>query len=362
MDIAERIAKLQPEKRKVFEAKLLEQGVDILQLPISRLDRTKRDQFPLSFAQERLWFIQQLYPGNFAYNLYRLTRWTGQLDKAALEKSIAEIICRHEILRTIFTLCEEKPVQVVLPSLSITLDMEDLLKFPTGEREKELERFIRNDILKPFNPVEGPLLRTKLVKLDEDEYIFLLIIHHIIADGTSIQVFIKELAQLYQAYSQDKRTPMPRLAVQYIDYVEWQRRWFGSEARGIPFLEKQELFWLEQFSGELPVLSLPYDYPRPTIQDFNGDTISSGLDSKTSISLKHLALKENTTLFKVETIRRFIEYFKQVVAALVEDIDIKISDVDILTDAEKQKILFDLMILKPLIHVIKPSTNYSRSR
>lgn len=299
MDLAQRIAKLSPDQRRQFELKLIQQGIDILQIPITKDDRTSERNFPLSFGQERLWFIQQLEPGNIAYNLVRATRLSGRLDKEALQKSIAEIIRRHEILRTIFIFAADKPAQVVLAGLSLPLETIDLRGLPTDKQDIEINRAIYDESRYSFDLTKGPLLRTKLLALSEVEYMFLLVIHHIVSDGTSIQVFIRELVQLYQAFCRGQDSPLPPLTIQYVDYVYWQRRWFGEGAEDIGLRKKQGTFWADEFRGEIPVLHLPYDFPRPMIQDFSGDTALFNLGIEASRNLKQSALKEKTTLYVV---------------------------------------------------------------
>lgn len=299
MDIAKRISQLSPEQREIFEKKLVEQGIDILQLPVYREDRTNGRHSPLSFGQERLWFIQQLEPGNTAYNLVRATKLEGRLNKNVLTRSINQIIRRHEILRTAFSFEEEKPVQVVLPELDLSLDHIDLEELNPAEQEKEIDRVIYTETSTPFDLSKGPLLRTKLMRLSENEHVFLLVIHHIISDGTSIQVFIRELVQLYQVFLRELESPLPELPVQYIDFVYWQRRWFGEAAADAVFRKKQETFWLDEFSGQIPLLTLPYDFPRPAVQSFAGDTVAFDIKKDEARILEQLALKEKTTIYVV---------------------------------------------------------------
>jgi amino acid adenylation domain-containing protein len=299
MDLAKRISKLSSEQRKLFEKKLAQQRIDILQLPVIKENRAGEQFFPLSFGQERLWFIQQLEPENITYNLVRATKLAGKLDKNALEKSIGEIIRRHEILRTIFVYTKEKPAQVVLPELSLPLEQINLEELTAADREKEINRIIYAGSSCPFDLSNGPCVRTKLLKLSENEHVFLLVIHHIISDGTSIQIFIKELVQLYQAFSRDQESPLAELSVQYIDFTYWQRRWFGEGAEDIAFRKKQENFWIESFSDQIPVLTLPYDHPRPAVPGFSGETTVFSIKSEETRNLKQMALGEKTTIYVV---------------------------------------------------------------
>ncbi len=299
MDLGQRIARLTPEQRKLLEKKLKQQNIDILKIPITRESKENNKNFPLSFGQERLWFIQQLEPDNFAYNLVRATKLEGRLDKKALQQSIGEIIHRHAVLRTIFIFDKQKPCQVILNQLSLSLETIDLKALPKEQQDHEVMQVIQDDSRCPFDLKEGPLLRTKLLQLSEDEHVFVLVIHHIIADGTSIQIFIRELAELYEVFSHRKESSLPELPIQYVDFAMWQRRWFGEDALEIGFRKKQETFWLDQFRGEIPVLTLPYDYPRPVIQTFEGNTLTFNVDIPESEALKKMALMEKTTLYVV---------------------------------------------------------------
>jgi len=297
MDLAQRISNLSPEQRKLFASKLEKQNIniDILKLSITRENRTHdRQQFPLSFGQERLWFIHQLDPENTAYNIIKATKLEGSLDKPALEKSTNEIIRRHEILRTTFVTDKQGPTQVIRNQLFLPLEIIDLKDFSKEKQESEIGEIIRDESRYVFDLTQGPLLRTKLLVLNEkgDEHVFLLVIHHIISDGTSILIFLRELVQLYGAFSQGRPSHLPGLRIQYPDYAIWQRRWFG-------FNKKQEAYWLHQFGGQIPVLTLPTDYPRPVIQDYEGMTRTFNLDIHETKALKQMALRNKTTLYVV---------------------------------------------------------------
>jgi len=297
MDLAQRISNLSPEQRKLFALKLENQNIDIdiLKLSIPGENRThEQQQFPLSFGQERLWFIQQLDPENTAYNIIKATKLEGSLDKHALEKSTNEIIRRHEVLRTALITDKQGPAQVIRNRLFLPLELIDLKDFSKEKQESEVKKIIRDESQHVFDLTKGPLLRTKLLVLNEegDEHVFLLLIHHIISDGTSILVFIRELVQLYEAFSQGRPSPLKELPIQYVDYASWQRCWFR-------FNKKQEAYWLHQFAGQIPVLTLPTDYPRPVLQDYEGITRTFKLDIHETKSLKQMALTNKTTVYVV---------------------------------------------------------------
>jgi len=299
MSLIERIDQLTPQQKERLSQKLKEQAIDLLQLPITSAKPAENGGYPLSFGQERLWFIQQLEPHSSAYNLVRATQLVGKLDVQALDESIREIIARHQVLRTVFRFDKDRPYQFIRPELVLPLEIVDLMNEPGEKRKEETLRLIQEESLSPFDLVDGPLLRTKLLALGEAEHVFLLVIHHIVADGTSIQVFIRELVQLYSAFSRGMGGTLPVLPIQYVDYAHFQHLWFGTDSLDTHFRQKQERYWLDRFKGEIPVLDLPADYPRPAIQDFAGASLDFGLDTGASASLKQLASKNHTTLYVV---------------------------------------------------------------
>jgi amino acid adenylation domain-containing protein len=303
MDLGERIAKLSPEQRKLLGKKLEQQQVDILKLPIPKQKRTpsrNRQQFPLSFAQKRMWFIQQLEPDSSAYNITKAVRLTGALNPPALSQSINEIVRHHEILRTIFITGPTGPVQVVRDELTLPLERIDLRDLPGDESDREIRVVILEESRHVFDLTRGPLLRTRLIAAGEDEHIFILTFHHIISDAVSAQVFIRELVRLYGGFLQGKASRLPALPIQYADYACWQHLWFGGGAENTvktEFNKKQQAYWLEQFSGEIPLLDLPADYPRAALQSFEGGTKVFCIPPEETGVLKTLISKENLTLF-----------------------------------------------------------------
>jgi hypothetical protein len=185
--------------------------------------------FPLSFAQQRLWFLDQLEPNSSVYNMPSAFRLEGRLDIPALEESFNEIARRHEALRTNFSMIGEEAVQIISPSLVITIPVVDLSDLSESERQNEARRLVHEEGLTPFDLSQGPLLRVRLVRLGEQDHILLLTLHHIVSDGWSMGVLFRELSELYRAYCAGKPSPLPELPIQYVDYVQWQRRWFQSE-------------------------------------------------------------------------------------------------------------------------------------
>jgi len=248
--------------------------------------------FPASFAQQRLWFLDQFEPGSPYYNIPSAVRLTGKLDVVALERTLNEIVRRHESLRTTFATMDGEPVQVISPSLTLPLPVVDLRDLPPAERESEAMRLAMEEARRPFNLSQGPLLRTTLLRLDEEEYMMLLTMHHIVSDGWSMGVLIGEIATIYAAFSAGKPSPLPELPIQYADFALWQREWLQGEV-----LETQLNYWKQQLGDDLDVLELPTDHPRPAVYTNNGATQSLKLPKRLADALKALSREEDATLF-----------------------------------------------------------------
>ena len=261
-----------------------------LALPISKVSRETDP--PLSFAQQRLWFLDQLEPGNPLYNVPCALRIAGVLNVAALERSINEIVRRHEILRTRFTTSGGQPVQLIAPVLTIPLPTTDLGRLPQSEREAKAESLAAEEAKRSFNLGAGPLLRCHLLRLAQEQHILLLNIHHIASDETSREIVVRELVALYEAFSQGKPSPLPELKTQYADYAAWQRGWLQNES-----LDRELTHWRQRLKGAPAVLELPTDRPRPAAQSFRGGNESLDLDPGVAHALKALSQREGTTLF-----------------------------------------------------------------
>ena len=250
--------------------------------------------FPASFAQQRLWFIDQLVPGNAFYNVTTALRLTGSLNEAALEQAFNEIGRRHEALRTTFRIVEEQVVQAIAPAtptLVIPVTTLDLRELPTDEREIEARRIVSEESQRPFDLSTGSLLRVILLQLDKSEYILLLNLHHIVADDWSIGVLIRELGVLYTAMSSNQPSPLPALPLQYADFAHWQREWLQGEV-----LETQLAYWRQQLD-DISVLNLPTDRPKPAIESYRGATQFLELPKRLSEALEMLSQQEGVTLF-----------------------------------------------------------------
>jgi len=247
--------------------------------------------YPLSFAQQRLWFLDELLPSNPFYNINNALRFTHSLDLSAFERALNEIVRRHEALRTTFKVIEGRPVQVVAPHLELMLPVLDLGTLPEAERDREALRVAREEAERPFDLAQGPLIRTRLVRLDENDYLFLLTIHHIVSDGWSMNVFSRELNTLYAAFSSNQPSPLPELPIQYADFAVWQREWLQGEV-----LEAHLEYWDQQLAG-LSVLQLPTDRPRPVVPTARGAFQPIQLPASMKASLKALSQREGVTLF-----------------------------------------------------------------
>ncbi|HEU4595768.1 MAG TPA: amino acid adenylation domain-containing protein [Pyrinomonadaceae bacterium] len=247
---------------------------------------------PLSFAQQRMWFLDQMEPGSAAYNLPAALRLTGRLDVAALERAFGELVRRHEILRTTFAEAEGRPVQVVGPFEPQPLPVKDLSGLSEDERESEVGRLADDERHRPFDLAQGPLLRVMLLRLSEGEQVLLITMHHIVSDGWSVGVLVRELNALYVAYAKGEESPLDELPVQYADYAAWQRDYLTGE-----ILERQLSYWKEQLAGVPALLALPTDRPRPPVQSYRGAEVSFTLPAELAAEMRRLGQAHGCTLF-----------------------------------------------------------------
>lgn len=247
---------------------------------------------PLSFAQQRLWFLDQLEEGSPAYNLPEAWHFRGPLNVNSLERSLKEIVQRHEALRTTFVTEEGQPVQVITPQETFTLPLIDLREIAESERQANLQQLITKEAGRPLYLSQGPLMRAVLFQLDEFDYVFLLVLHHIVSDGWSFGVFMQELGALYKAFSNGQPSPLPQLAIQYPDFAYWQRQWLQGEV-----LETQLAYWKRQLGGHHQFLQLPTDHPRPAIQTYRGAGHYLELPKALSEALNALSRREGVSLF-----------------------------------------------------------------
>src|SRR5215216_339771 len=284
------ISTLSTEGLELLSLLLEEEGVELLQTPTVAV-REERVELPLSFAQQRLWFLNQWQPNTAVYNIPIFVRLHGRLDITALEQTLNEIIRRHESLRTTFVLNEGRPFQIVAPSLHLTLQVTDLSHLTEAEREAEARRLALEESQRPFNLEQGPLLRAGLLRLDEEDHVALLTMHHIISDAWSRGVLINEVTALYDAFSKNQPSPLSELPLQYADFAVWQREWLQGEV-----LEEQLAYWRKQLAG-LEVLELPTDRPRPSVQSFRGVQHMFAVPRPLVERLQDLSMREGVTLF-----------------------------------------------------------------
>ncbi|MDP4190694.1 MAG: amino acid adenylation domain-containing protein [Bacteroidota bacterium] len=263
-----------------------------LELSISK----RAGKIPLSFSQERLWFLDQLVPGSSMYNIPVALWIEGELNVRALDLSVKEIVKRHEILRTVFLEQDGEPYQLIKDDLDFKVELEDLSEHIMEGMFDEVKYSADNFIRMPFNLKEGPLFRVKLLKLQEEEHILIFVSHHIISDGWSAGVIVKEFSRLYNSFldPESKEAILPELKVQYADYAIWQKEWFKGET-----FERSLNYWKEKLRGELPVLDLPFDHPRGAVQSFEGHTEVVTIQKDISERILSFSRKEGATPYMV---------------------------------------------------------------
>jgi amino acid adenylation domain-containing protein len=250
--------------------------------------------FLTSFAQQRLWFLDQLEPGTAAYNLPRAFRITGPLDLPTLTRAVQEVVRRHESLRTVFDSVDGEARQIVLPELEVEIPLVDLSATPQQDREQAALRIASEEGRKSFDLTQGPLLRTVLVRLGPDQHLLILVMHHIITDGWSIAILFSELTKCYEAFIKGQTPELPPLPVQYSEYSQWQREYLSGD-----ILDAEVRYWKQKLAGAPTILELPADHRRPSSHSWNGSTEELIFDRHTLDRLKALAQEEGSTLFMV---------------------------------------------------------------
>ncbi|MFC1712466.1 amino acid adenylation domain-containing protein [Candidatus Poribacteria bacterium] len=247
---------------------------------------------PLSFSQERVWFIQQLEPTNIAYNTQSTITFSGPLDVMVLEQSFREIVRRHEIFRTTFLVVDGRPAQSIHPEWEAKVPLMDLQGLPESEREAEALRLTQKEFQKPFDLTRLPLIRWTLLRLSQKEHMLIHVEHHIVHDGWSFNLLIHEVLELYSAFSVDKPSPLPELPIQFADFAHWQRQWMQGEVT-----EAQLAYWKKRLADCPAELGLPLDHPRPAMQTFRGAAPRIELPLDLCESLRALSRRESVTLF-----------------------------------------------------------------
>jgi amino acid adenylation domain-containing protein len=291
-DVLSQIMALPPDKRDLFLKRLKEKKAAQSKGRTIIRRETGPGPFPLSFSQQSLWIHDRLEPGSSKYIAPAAARIKGRLDVEALERSLNEIVKRHESWRTSFATEGDNPVQVIAPSLTVTIPMSDLRGVPEAEREARAQSLTVEEGRKPFDLARLPLFRPMLLRLGEEDYIFLLTKHHIISDRWSLKLIVEELISHYEAYSAGGAPTLPEPAIQYKDYAAWQREWLQGEV-----LAAHLDYWNNQLGGTLPVLELPTDRPRASARSYGGKRRLFRLPRPLAAALNDLQRQENATLF-----------------------------------------------------------------
>ncbi|HEY0366815.1 MAG TPA: amino acid adenylation domain-containing protein, partial [Pyrinomonadaceae bacterium] len=248
--------------------------------------------FPVSFAQQRLWFLDQLEPGSPFYNLAQVISINGNLDVAALQRTFNEIVSRHEALRTTFSPAPDGATQVIAKMLTIEVPVDDLTSLSTSEHDLTVAKLAREEARRPFDISTGPLVRVRLLQVSAERHVLLMTMHHIVSDGWSIGLLFRELGTIYEAFAAGKPSPLPPLPIQYADFAVWQR-----EALQGPVLDRQLSFWKRKLSDAPPVLELPTDKTRPAVQQFRGAQKVQWFSPGLTQELKRVSAHHRVTLF-----------------------------------------------------------------
>ncbi|HKY19588.1 MAG TPA: condensation domain-containing protein, partial [Vicinamibacterales bacterium] len=279
---------------KLHKAELIEwiQGNEEPAPTIRRLEN--RSNYPLSFSQQRLWFIDQLEGGSAQYNIPVALGLTGRLNQDALQQALDAIVARHAVLRTVFRQIDDEPVQVVRPAVTVLVDRIDLSGLSEAERSQRVQDLTVAEAKKPFDLSRDLMLRCGLIHLGADSHVVLFTMHHIASDGWSMGVLIKEFVALYEAFIEGRPDPLPPLPVQYADFAGWQR-----QAMQGGLLEAELAHWQARLAGMPTIHSLPLDKPRPAEQSFAANRHSQVIDRAMLDALRHLGRAHGATLFMV---------------------------------------------------------------
>jgi amino acid adenylation domain-containing protein len=289
-ELSKRIKALSPAKRALLELRLRQNSAELSQVrPITpRADRTSA---AVSFAQQRLWFLDRLEPNRASYNVPRAIRMTGSLEVVALRRTLNELVARHEPFRTRFAEVDGTLRQIISADARIPLPVTDLSRLPPDERNLKSQQLAMEEAARPFDLAQGPVIRAGLLRLSADEHVLLLTTHHIVSDAWSAGILLQEIGELYNSFASRKPSPLSPLPIQYADFAEWQREWLQGEV-----LEEQLGYWKEQLAGAT-VLNLPADRPRTTTPTFRGAYESLALSELLSRELGELSKREGATIF-----------------------------------------------------------------
>jgi amino acid adenylation domain-containing protein len=267
-----------------------DRGVGSSVAEISQVDRTK--DLPLSFSQQRLWFLDRIEPNSSSYNIPEAVELAGSLDLQILQQALDAIVSHHEVIRTNYLTVDDNPIQVINLPAPVKLEIVDLQQVHPSEQQAQVEKYLYQASRKPFNLATDLMLRCCLVKLAPNQHVFLATMHHIASDAWSMGLFWQQLGQVYNAYSAHQPNPLVPLQIQYADYAVWQREWLSGEV-----ITQQLDYWKQQLINVNPILELPTDYPRPAIQTYAGKITSLDLSPQLTADLKALCRQEGATLF-----------------------------------------------------------------
>ncbi len=270
--------------------KAIKAGIGLDAPPIERVSRD--GELILSFAQQRLWFLTQLQPNSPFNNLCAAFRLQGELNIAALQQSFDEIVRRHEVLRTNFQTVAGRPVQIIVSEATFCLPVVDLSDLSADLQAIQIEQLTQTEAQQPFNLQTDLMIRAKLLRLGEQEYLLLLTVHHIASDGWSIGVFVQELSTLYQAFCTGQLPNLPAVPIQYADFAAWQRHWLVGDV-----LELQLAYWRQHLEGAPALLKLPTDHTRPAVQTFRGAYCTFEITPEQTAALKSFSQEQGCTLF-----------------------------------------------------------------
>lgn len=287
--------------QNMFEAPTIEQIANMVRPLISAgyepeipplVPIPRNNAIPLSFAQQRLWFLDQFEPGSALYNIALPLRVSFAMDASLTATALNNLIARHESLRTTFDVEDGQPIQIIAPFLKISIPVHDLRNLSESARSAEAERLTALEAQMPFDLKRGPILRARLVRLGDANHLLLLTVHHIAADGWSIDILFRELFAFYEAAQTGKPAALPSLGVQYADFASWQRRWLSGTV-----LQRQVSYWARQLEGAPPLLELPTDRPRPAVQTFSGKLHVFVMPPSLLQAVKAISEREQVTLF-----------------------------------------------------------------
>lgn len=287
-----RIANLPPVKLELLSRRI--KAISNNQSHLQVIEKRKRPDLaaPLSFAQQRLWFLAQLDPNSASFHIPVAVRLIGRLNTALLEASLNEVVKRHDVLRTSFKEQKGESVQIIAPVLTLNLPLVDLRMMDTARREAEAKRLAVESARLAFDLEKPPLLRAMLLRMDDEDHILLLTLHHIISDAWSISVLIRETAAVYQAFYHGRRAMLPELPIQYADFASWQRNWLDREE-----IDRQLDYWKRQLDHAPFLLEIPTDRPRPEVQTGRGAHLPFAFGAEITESLNALSKQAATTLF-----------------------------------------------------------------